>query len=620
MNKEQSKNELLKLAKENPFGYRSMLKHSRKELLEEVLEFTSWMPSDADFTTRIWYFLHDMSSWLKCAKEGCNNEVRRKMKAKDFERTQFFCCNKHAQQDESTIAKVKATKKVHFGDENFNNKAKASQTLMKKHGVTNAFNIPSIVQAKKERNLKLHGNPNWNNQNKARDTVAKKLEEDADYWKKREQKSKETKIANGYDPNWHNKEKANQTCIERYGVKHGCCTQKAKEKREEVMLKKYGNKSFFKTRYFNEVTRKENGKKQKRKFYRNCILHNENVFPLFSEEEYANVHECNHIWKWKCKKCENEFEAPFTTTRFLFDFSYARCPMCYPFVSGKSEMEKEMAQFIKNTIGSENVTCNERTTIKPFEIDVLVENKKIAFEFDGLYYHGIKQGKPADYHLMKTNMCEAKGIQLIHIFEDEWLYKRPIVESRIKNLLGVYDKTVFARKCEIREVSSSESMEFQEVNHIQGHCKAKVHLGLFHDDQLISLMTFGKSRFNKKVEWELLRFCNKLGYHVPGGAGKLLKHFEKAYSPKSLISYADRRWSRGKLYEALGFKLDHVSAAAYWYVKNQRRYSRVLFQKHKLKDLLDQFDPNKSEQKNMLDNGYDMIFDCGNLAFIKNYS
>lgn len=79
---------------------------------------------------------------------------------------------------------------------------------MKKHGVTNAFNIPSIVQAKKERNLKLHGNPNWNNQDKARATSLKKLEEDADYWKKRELKSKATKVANGHDPNWHNKEKA----------------------------------------------------------------------------------------------------------------------------------------------------------------------------------------------------------------------------------------------------------------------------------------------------------------------------------------------------------------------------------------------------------------------------
>lgn len=619
MNKEQAKNEILQLAKENPLGYRSMLKHSRKDLLEEVLKFTTWMPVSVDLTTRIWYFLHDKTSWVVCAKEGCDAEVHSRIKAKDFGRTKFFCCNKHAQQNEDTVAKVKATKKAHFGDENFNNKAKASQTLMKKHGVTNAFNIPSIVQAKKERNLKLHGNPNWNNQDKARATSLKKLEEDADYWKKRELKRKATKVANGHDPNWHNKEKAQQTCMTRYGVNYGCCTNNAKEKREEAVLKKYGNKSFFKTNYFNEITRKENGKRQKRKFYQDYILHNENVLPLFSEDEYANAHGYGHLWKWKCKKCGNEFEAPFTTTRFLFDYSYARCPICYPFVSGKSEMEKEMAQFIKNAIESENVICNERTTIKPFEIDVIVESKKIAFEFDGLYYHGIKQGKPADYHLMKTNMCEAKDIQLLHVFEDEWLYKRPIVESRIKNLFGIYDKVVFARKCEVKEATSSESVEFQDENHIQGHCKAKVYLGLYYENQLISLMTFGKSRFNKKVEWELLRFCNKLGYHVPGGAGKLLAYFERNWHPKSLISYADRRWSRGKLYEALGFKLDHISKPNYWYVKNQKRFSRVLFQKHKLKESLESFDSSKTEQQNMLNNGYDMIFDCGNLVFMKNY-
>lgn len=81
-------------------------------------------------------------------------------------------------------------------------------------------------------------------------------------------------------------------------------------------------------------------------------------------------------------------------------------------------------------------------------------------------------------------------------------------------------------------------------------------------------MTFGKCRFDKKHEWEMLRFCCKLGHHVIGGAGKLLKHFERQYAPKSIVSYADRRWSQGKLYEALGFKLDHASAPNYWYFKN----------------------------------------------------
>ena len=100
---------------------------------------------------------------------------------------------------------------------------------------------------------------------------------------------------------------------------------------------------------------------------------------------------------------------------------------------------------------------------------------------------------------------------------------------------------------------------------MQGAVNAKVNLGLFYEDELVSLMTFGKCRFDKKHEWEMLRFCNKLGYHIVGGAGKLLKHFERNLKPKSLVSYADRRWSQGKLYKALGFKLDHISAPNYWY-------------------------------------------------------
>ena len=122
----QAKNEILKLAKESPLGYRSKLKHSRKDLLELVMTSTAWMPSDIDLTTRIWYFLHDKTSWVTCAKDGCNAEVHKQMSVKDFDRTKFFCCNAHAQQDESIIAKVKASKKAHFGDENFNNKDKAS--------------------------------------------------------------------------------------------------------------------------------------------------------------------------------------------------------------------------------------------------------------------------------------------------------------------------------------------------------------------------------------------------------------------------------------------------------------------------------------------------------------
>jgi len=91
-------------------------------------------------------------------------------------------------------------------------------------------------------------------------------------------------------------------------------------------------------------------------------------------------------------------------------------------------------------------------------------------------------------------------------------------------------------------------------------------------------MTFGKCRFDKKHEWEMLRFCCKLGWHIPGAAGKLLKHFERTYRPKSLVSYADRRWSTGNLYKALGFSFVRNSPPNYWYVNNMmKRYSRIEF-------------------------------------------
>lgn len=135
-------------------------------------------------------------------------------------------------------------------------------------------------------------------------------------------------------------------------------------------------------------------------------------------------------------------------------------------------------------------------------------------------------------------------------------------------------------------------------------------------------MTFGKCRFNKKYEWELLRFCNKLGYHIPGGASKLLTYFERTYKPKSLISYADRRWSRGVLYEKLGFTLDHISSPNYWYFNDYATMelkSHVCFYKHKLSNILEKYNANMSEVDNMKMNGYKRIFDCGNLVFVKQY-
>lgn len=127
-------------------------------------------------------------------------------------------------------------------------------------------------------------------------------------------------------------------------------------------------------------------------------------------------------------------------------------------------------------------------------------------------------------------------------------------------------------------------------------------------------MTFGKSRFNKNYDWELLRYCTIPNFNIIGGASKLLNHFRNHHSG-SIISYADKRWSDGNLYRKLGFIELKDSQPNYFYVKDIRRFSRNQFQKHKLKDILKKFDPLMTEKENMLANGYSIIWDCGNKVF-----
>jgi hypothetical protein len=131
-------------------------------------------------------------------------------------------------------------------------------------------------------------------------------------------------------------------------------------------------------------------------------------------------------------------------------------------------------------------------------------------------------------------------------------------------------------------------------------------------------MTFGKPRFGKGYDFELLRFSNELFTQVIGGAGKLLKYFERNYHPKSIISYADRRWSKGDLYDAIGFSFKGYSRPSYWYVKGVfNRENRVKYQKHKLSYILKNFDENLTEMENMRNNGFRVIWDCGNIVFEK---
>lgn len=292
------------------------------------------------------------------------------------------------------------------------------------------------------------------------------------------------------------------------------------------------------------------------------------------------------------------------------------CPKCIGIIS---KPEKEITDFLNIYTTTVN---NSRKMLDGLEVDILIPENKLGIEYDGLYWHSNKFTE-SNSHINKTILARKKDIELIHIFDDDWRYKKDIVKSRLLNLIGKTHTKIYARNTIIKEVSSKECSKFLENNHLQGKIGAKVKLGLYYKDELISLMTFGGLRKNlgstsKEGSYELLRFCNKLNTNVVGGASKLLKHFEKTYNPKQLISYADRNWSNGDLYEKLGFTFYHLSKPNYYYIVKNKRENRFKYRKDIL--VKEGFDKNKTEKEIMQERGYLRIYDCGSLKYIKNYS
>lgn len=289
------------------------------------------------------------------------------------------------------------------------------------------------------------------------------------------------------------------------------------------------------------------------------------------------------------------------------------CPKC---VGTVSKAETEIKDFISEYI---EVEQSNRKVLDGKEIDIFIERLNVGIEYNGLYWHSDKH-KERDHLLDKTKTAENKGIKIVHVFEDEWLYKKEIVKSRLLNLIGKTPNKIFARKCKIKEVSSKEVSKFLDENHIQGKLGATVRLGLYYNEELVSLMTFGELRKNlgqtkKEGSFELLRFCNKLNTNVIGGASKLLKFFTENIEYNEIISYADRRWSTGELYETLSFNKQKETKPNYFYTKGAIRESRFKFRKDVL--VSKGYDKNKTEKEIMEELGYSRVYDCGSFKYNK---
>lgn len=282
-----------------------------------------------------------------------------------------------------------------------------------------------------------------------------------------------------------------------------------------------------------------------------------------------------------------------------------------------STVERKVASWLSE-LGVE-VLINNRDILSGAELDLVLPEHQLAIEINGTWWHSeLNGGKGRNYHIDKTLRARDCGYTVLHFWDFEIEQKPNIVLSMIRHRLNLARNRIFARNCEVVSIPQDQAREFFVANHLAGYVPAKVNIALIYNGEIVQCASFSTPRFSKQHEWELIRLATSLNTVVVGGASKLLHCFIKTYNVHSIISYADRRYSTGGVYRGVGMKELPHSSPNYWYFHTNSPHKlihRASFQKHKLKTKLQTFDVSLTEWENMKANGYDRVWDCGNLAF-----
>lgn len=411
------------------------------------------------------------------------------------------------------------------------------------------------------------------------------------------------------------KRKHREVMLERYGVAHSMSSEELRLKAVETRIKKYGTVSFnnlekrraTKLERYGNATYNGQRKRTAAAFSKKLLEWDDISIVNFD----SNLPIKEQRVLLRCNSCGREWDA-------CIDNNYKpSCKACSTSYTRISKGHQEVIDFLSTLNLKGEIKVNDRSVLQGDELDIYLPAYNLAIEFNGIFFHS-DTFLSKDYHIKKTSRCLARGIQLVHVFDYLWWGKKELIMSMLKSKLGLFHTRLYARKCRIKIINSTLKRDFLNQNHLQGDANSGINLGLFSGTELVSVLTFGKSRFDKKIQWELIRFASRQGIQVVGGFSKLLQFFIKQYSPDLILSYCDRTWSSGDTYYRAGFVFDKFTVPNYYYFKEQYVYSRQQFQKHKLPSLLLKFDSNKTEMENMSDNGYRKFWDCGNVRLLYN--
>ena len=456
---------------------------------------------------------------------------------------------------------------------------KMKATTLKNLGVENAMQSEKVQKKRKKTNLEKYGNEEYLATKKAREVIKERMLEKygvENAFQAEEVKEEIKKVhlkKRGVEHPMQSKESQKnmkRTNLEKYGVEFPLQSQEIQDKTKRTNLEKYGVKSPFQ---LSDLIDQIKGKKK------------ETMIKRYGVEYFCQHPDCYNASHKRISKINKK---------------------CHQFLK-RNGIESELEYILENS-GYDLKTGNTLIEIDPW----FTHNSTIGPTF------GKHKGEPKtlDYHLSKTNEAKEHDFNCVHIFDwDDW--------NKITYLLQDKEK-IAARKCTIKELKSREANNFLEEYHLQGGTRqVKYAYGLFYNDELVQVMTFGKPRYNKNYEYELLRLCTIPKVSVIGGASKLLKYFEEQVKPKSLLSYCDLSKFNGEVYEKLGFTLvSQTAPAKHWYnPKTKVHITDNLLRQRGFDQLHNaNFGKGTSNQQLMLEHGYVEIYDCGQLVFAKNFS
>lgn len=474
---------------------------------------------------------------------------------------------------------------------------KGTQTKIEKYGIP-YFDTSKVKKSK----LEKYGSEGYVNVEKRRRTNMRK-----------------------YGTPWaNNVEKGKQTCLQKYGVDNVAKLESSKVKQRATTLKHYGVEYVMQSpeviQKYKDNCLAKTGKEWYTQTQETQDLKRERL-----EKELRDFEEKNNCTE-RCKLLETyktswlKLNLPYIRhKRFLFiDNNYIpQIKQCSENSKNNISLEEtEVLNYCRELLPREKIIHGSWDLIKSkegnaLEIDIYIPSKKVAIEFNGIYWHSLKD---KNYHLQKTEECEKLGIRLIHIWEDLWNSKKDLYKDLIARSLGNYQKIIPTQNCKIKEIPKKEYISFLENNCLLFKEEASMRLGIVYNEEIVAVMGLSKNRKNKEG-YELNCFCEKKGIKIERGLYFLLKYLNL----EKIECFLDRSFFNEKTYIEEGFKRMPCSEPSFFYHNTKKEFSRLRsfeIKKSKLFENKGDYDNNISEEDNMLNKGYLKIYDCGKINLI----